>query len=223
MTNDGKPDLLSGPAPVTDLRLATADTDVRLRPAPVAWGIYLNGEKIIEPDSFLALEYHREWAVADYPMERGAFSTYDKVAKPFDVRLRLAKGGNDNVRTTFLAAIENLGTSLTLYDVVTPTRTYLGVTISSIGYQQTAKTGVGLITVEIGLREIRETASSAMSAEVVHDPGSASPKHGGTVQPQPVTPAAEAAVRAALARQASPEQIARKALAPAGAAGAPSR
>jgi hypothetical protein len=201
MSQDGAPMLKSGPAPRTDLQLATADTDVRLRAAPSEWGIYLNNEKIIQPDSILALDYHREWTVADFPMEQGAFSSYDKVAKPFDIRLRMTKGGNDNDRRTFLATVENLGASLTLYDVVTPDRVYLSVTITSLGYNRTATNGVGLLTVDVGLREIRVTAESVMTAAKVKDPGSANAVHGGTVQPQQPSPAAKAAAQKALARQ----------------------
>lgn len=213
MASDGSPDLLSGPAPAATAAASSNASGLRGASAKPVWGIFVSKESpvdpLIQPDSFLALDYHREWAVADFPMEQGAFSSYDKVAKPFDVRLRLAKGGSEAARAAFLADMETLGESLVLYDVVTPTRTYLGVTISSIGYQQTAKNGVGLITVEVGLRQVRETASSAMSAAIVQDQGSADPANGGAVQPQPVTPAAKAAVK--------------KALAPASAANAASR
>ena len=203
MSADGAPDLLSGPAPASDLQLAKTDSsDLRLKNARPVWGIFLESELLIEPDSILALDYHREWTVADFPMEKGAFNSYDKVAKPFDVRLRMTKGGNESTRGAFIRDIETLGESLVLVDVVSPDRTYLGVTITSIGYTQAATNGVGLITFDIALRQVRETASSAMSSDVVQDPGSADSKNGGTVQAKAAPAAVQAAAKAALARTA---------------------
>lgn len=203
MSASGAPDLLSGPAPAADLQLAKADaSDLRLKNARPIWGIFVDSELLIEPDSIVALDYHREWTVADFQMEKGAFNTYDKVAKPFDLRLRMTKGGNELTRGAFIKDIETVGESLVLVDVVTPDRTYLGCTIAGIGYQQTAKNGVGVITFDVALRQVRETASSAMSADVVQDPGSADSENGGTVQPQAPPPAVKVAAQKALARQA---------------------
>ncbi len=206
MNQNGAPTLMSGPAPLTDLQLATAATDTRLQAAPSEWGIYLNGKKEIEPDSILALEYDREWAIADFPIEGGGFASYDKVARPFDVRLRLTKSSNTpkpggvDLRT-FLAAIENLSDSLKLVDVVTPDRTYLSVTISRLGYTRTATSGAGLLTVDVGLREVRVTAGVAFTGAAVKNPGSADTVSSGTVQPQAVPAATQAEIKAAVAQR----------------------
>ena len=150
------------------------------------WGIYLNGAKVLEPDSFLALDYYREWAIADYPMERGAFQNYNKVAKPFDIRLRITKGGRPDDRKAYLAAIETLAADLNQYDVVTPDKTYLSANVSSLGYTRAGHNGAGLVTVDLRLQEIRVTATAGFTD--VQAPQSAAPVSTGTVQPQP-TPA----------------------------------
>lgn len=217
MNADGSPNLLSPAAPTPGMQLATADSsDLQLTKSGPLWGVFQDGQSIfagdLEPDSILAIEYRREWTVADFQIEKGSFSSYDKVQRPFDVRLRLTKGGSETTRTAFIAFVEVIGDSLELVDVVTPVRTYLGVTLTGIGYQQTATNGVELITFDLALREIRQTAASAMSASIIKDPGSADPTNGGTVQPQTPTPAVAVPAKAALKR----------ALAPAAAAGAPS-
>ncbi len=216
MNADGSPNLLTPTASTAPSQLATSDSPgLQFTKTGPTWGIFLDNASIfpanLEPDTILALDYRREWTVADFQIEKGSFSSYDKVQRPFDVRVRLAKSGSESLLTQFVASIEDLGDSLELVDVVTPTRTYLGVTLTSIGYQQSAKNGISMITFDLGLREIRETAASAMTAAIVQDPGSADPTNGGTVQAQAPTPAVALAAKAAVKR----------ALAPASAAGAP--
>lgn len=212
MSGNGAPTLLSGAAPTSSTPAARSDSAASQQGTKSDWGLYLEGAKIIEPDSILSLDYQRDWALADYPLEQGAFSTYDKVARPFDVHLRMTKGGSEQDRRGFLAAIETIAGSLALLDVVTPERTYLSVNIQRLGLQRTAFSGVGLLTVDVGLRQIRVTASAGFTAATVQSPGSADPVNGGRVQPQPTPPAVAAPALAKV----------KKALAPASAVGAPS-
>lgn len=162
------------------------------------WGIYLDGEKVLTPDSFLALDYKRDATIADYPIEGGGFETYNKVQRPFDVRLRLTKGGGPGDRRDFLAAVESIFESLSLYDVVTPEKTYLSCNVTSIGHGRSAMNGMGLLTIDIALREVRVTARTAFAN--VQSPPAAGIVYGGTVQPQPTPAPVQAIVTKALQR-----------------------
>ena len=198
--SDGAPTLLDGTVPrMTDLQLATTDsTDSRFESVAPAWGIYLDGARVVEPDSIISIDYRREWTLADYPIEGGSFETYDKVARPFDVRLRIAKGGDDAARTAFMANVERVAESRDLYSVVTPEQTYLSVNVSSVANSRTAREGLGLVTYDLELREVRVTAVAAFVA--VTSPDSADPVNGGTVQTQTITkPATQAEIKAAVA------------------------
>lgn len=195
MNADGSPTLLSGPAPTSDLQLATADaTDNRFNSVRAEWGVYLSGTRIIEPDSIVALDYRREWRIADYPLEKGAFESYDKVAIPFDIHLRMTKGGSDSDRDDFLYSLEQVAASLNLLDVATPEITYLSVNITSLNYMRSAANGVGLLTVDVGLRQIRVTVTSEMGVSTVANVTSTDPVTVGQVQP--VTPSAPVAAAA---------------------------
>ncbi|HEX7687345.1 MAG TPA: hypothetical protein VF453_06550 [Burkholderiaceae bacterium] len=197
---DGAPTLLSGmsaPAAARD----TTDTARSTGAKSAEWGIFFNGSKALEPDSIVAMDYQREWSLLDYQVEQGAFETFNKVARPFDTRLRITKGGSQSDRTAFLAQVEALAESLNTYDVVTPERTYLSVNVSRLGYGRSARDGATLLIVDIGLRQIRTTAVAAFTQ--VASPSAASPVVGGTVQPV-ATPAPQKAIAdAALKRQAS--------------------
>lgn len=196
MSDNGAPTLMSGPAPLTDIQLATADTDTRLQPAPSEWGIYLNGKKKIEPTSIIAIEYTREWAIADFQIEDGGFGSYDKVARPFDVHLRITKGGSEAVRRQFLSDLEVLSRDLDLLDIVTPVKTYLSVNIARLALAQTAESGATLLKIDLGIREVRVTAGVSFSH--VASPDAADPVSGGTVQPQAIPAATQEEIKAAV-------------------------
>jgi hypothetical protein len=210
MAANGAPDLLSGAAPASPQQLATSSAAAAGSAQGTSqWGIFLNGAKVLSPDSIAGLDYRREWRLADFPLEEGAFESYDKVAMPFDVQLRVTKGGDAATRAAFLAAVEKISGTLDRYDVLTPEATYTSVSVASLAVSRNASGGNGLITVLLGLRQVRVTATQAFLE--VQAPQAADSVNGGTVQPQAPTPAVAAKAATSL----------KKALPPAAAAGAP--
>lgn len=169
--------------------LVTADATIvrQLLNAKPRWGIFLKGKLIAEADNVLSVEYRQDSRVSQYPQEQGAFQSYNKVATPFEARVQLTKGGSEFDRSAFLKAIESAARSLDLYDVATPERTYSNANIERFDYRRTAHNGAGLITVEIWLVEVRETAKTAFTKTALAS--GADPKTVGAVQAQTVTPA----------------------------------
>lgn len=136
----------------------------------VRWGVYdASGASIGEYDTMLASEYRNESTISDYPVEQGAFASYNKVDSAFDVTVRMCCGGSDLRRAAFQAACETARKSLRTFTVVTPTRTYQDVNFVGISVQNSRDNGANLLTVELTGREIRDTASAQQSA----------PKNGG--------------------------------------------
>ena len=163
----------------------TADQLNNGQPMLATWGIYTTGgAKALDADSVVSLEYMSEFRVADYPLEKGGFVSYDKVAMPFDIRTLVTKGGSIAERTSFLSAVERLKESLDLVNVVTPERTYLNVNLVRASLSRSATGGAGLIAIECGFREIRESATANYSNS--KQPSGAAQVIGGSVQ---VTPA----------------------------------
>ena len=152
------------------------------------WGVYDKaGALAIYADSFAEIEYSREFKVATYPMEEGAFQSYNKVETPFDVGVVLTRGGSDADRTEFVNTIDALLASLDLYDVVTPERTYLNVNIVRGRYRRRAESGATLITAEMQLEQVRVTATVAFSN--VKSLSAAGQSDTGAVQGETPTPA----------------------------------
>lgn len=121
------------------------------------WGIFLDGVPLFPDSSVLAFDFKNEWSISDYQVEQGGFQSYDKVASPFDVKLRYAIGGSDIERLTFLLRTEALGASTVLVDVVTPDRVYHSCNVVHYDYRRTATNGVSLLTPDIWLKEVRVT------------------------------------------------------------------
>ena len=143
------------------LALATKDaTDGRFATVANAWGIFLDGVHVLEPDSFLGYEYMNESKVSQYPQQSGAFQSYNKVATPFDVRVRMSKGGTIADRTAYLAEVEAAAKSLNLYSVVTPEKTYLNTNIVKVSHRHAQREGATLLVVELWFLEIRNTATA---------------------------------------------------------------
>lgn len=151
------------------------------------WGIYLNGVRAVPADSVVSFDFKNDSRVADYPIERGGFESYDKVANPFETRLRLASGGSEIERTLMLQAVEIAQASLNLYDIVTPERTYTSANIDRYDYRRTNNSGVGMMIIDVVAVEIRERSAQAFSN--TQAPSGASTVSGGTVQTSPVTQA----------------------------------
>jgi hypothetical protein len=151
------------------------------------WGLFNSSGSVLElePDSFVSLNYKNGWRIANYPMEKGAFQSYNKVSTPFDMTMVCTKGGSDAARGDFLDRINELAYSIDLFTLVTPEINYENVSIADIDYQRTAIKGVKLLTVDIKLVEIRIVADAQFTNTA--SASGADNVNGGTVQAVPIT------------------------------------
>jgi hypothetical protein len=128
------------------------------------WGIYnKDGSVAIVPDSIVALDYHNEWPTSTYPMELGAFQSYNKVQTPFESRITMTKGGSIDDKSRFLAQVDRIGDSLTMFDIITPEQIYADMTIESVDYSRSSSNGASMITLDIGFKEVRFAANAKNS------------------------------------------------------------
>lgn len=160
----GAPALLKTPAALQNLQslqnkatllVADASAIVSLFGGP-KWGLFLNGKTVAEADSVRSIEFRQDSKLSDYPQQKGAFESYNKVASPFDARLQFTKGGTTSDRAKFLDAIDKAANSLDLYEVTTPEKVYKSANIQRYDYHRTADSGAGLLTVDLWLVEVRE-------------------------------------------------------------------
>lgn len=173
----------------------------------VTWGIFAKGGgQALEPDNITVFEPSREFRISEYPVEEGAFRSYNKVALPAIDRVTMTKGGSDADRSDFLDAVEAMLETTDLYDIVTPEGTYTDRNLVRRSVRRTAESGATLITIELEMSEVRLSASSAFTASNADRAPGTEPKSPsganavtlGPVQPAGLTDAQEAQVLDAL-------------------------
>lgn len=177
----GVPAVVFAPNAGAAIALLTKDAISSFGGSPQQWGIFSGGSAVITADTVGSFDYRQQWSLSDYPVEEGAFETYDKVQTPFDARFRFASGGSEANREALLNSIAAIAGDLNLYDVVTPEAVYQSVNVTHYDYSRTAVNGVGLMTVDVWTLEVREAPSSTMSN--TQSPSDAAQTNGGSVQP----------------------------------------
>jgi hypothetical protein len=176
------------------------------------WGIWdQSGRPLVIGDSVAGVDFRQEWRVSDYPIERGSFASYDKVAVPFDIRVTfsvsgagadffgaglaaLVTGASPGVanRTAALAVLRAAAESLDLFSVVTPEFRYDNCNIVHYDYRREARGGATLIKVDVWLVQIRIAPAPQFTQT---KPESAADRvNGGAVQPATPPPGAPATV-----------------------------
>lgn len=119
-----------------------------------------NRPPVLVPDSFRDFAIRQDWSVTTAPTEQGGFASYNKVNNPFELMVRMTKGGSLRERTNFIEKLDTITRSLRLYKIVTPEKTYLRCNV--VRYEVTRKEASGayfLAEVDLFFTEIRSVTS----------------------------------------------------------------
>ncbi len=108
--------------------------------------------------SMYSLNYNKQMAVADFPVEQGGFASYNKVEMPANPIIVLNFMGNVSDREQFINAIDVATKSTDLYTIITPEITYVNYTIEKYNYSRSAARGKTLISIQLYLKEIRQVS-----------------------------------------------------------------
>lgn len=187
------------------------------------WGLFLNGEAAVIADNVLSFEFKQDFRTSNFPVEQGAFETYNKVQVPYDVRLQFSTGGSVAARQELIQSVDAIIGSTDLFDAVTPEKVYQSVNPVHQSIRRTSHNGAGLLVIDVYCEQIRVTATqqfatsgqtgggatpaatagSGSTAALINQPQapSAAPQTSdGTVQPAPPTAAQQSAVDGVLAQ-----------------------
>jgi hypothetical protein len=173
------------------LNLLTSDLIGEIAPPGQQWGIFQNGAPVVVCDSVQDMSYRQEWSISDAPQEQGAFTSFDKVWLPFDVRVRF-NAGSAAQRQAMISSIAAIAGTTNLYDVVTPDAVYNSVSISHQDYRRAANKGLGLLSIEVWCLWIQQVGTAAGNNTA--QPSGADPTVQGAVQPGTATPSQTTAV-----------------------------
>lgn len=131
-------------------------------------------EPLTVPDSWGEFAPRFESQTSDYPVEQGAFATYNKVRRPTAVAVTLVKTGSDVARFTWFAAIQQaeVQSPTTLYTLISPQGVYIDYTILSMAYEVRPDRGSNMLFLTIQFVQIPQIPSSDDAKTNVQEPKS---------------------------------------------------
>ena len=170
------------------------------------WGVFdANGNRVIDADSVRTFDFRQEHRISDYPVQQGQFASYNKVIVPYDVSVRLVKGGTVNDRTNFLNQCAAVEAAVGTYTVLTPEQSYTNVTGVRMEVGRHEVRGAFFVEVELFLRYVNETQAQytttgdqTTSTVNAQDPTAQPAVNQGYVQAQPPDAQTIASVNEAL-------------------------
>lgn len=148
---------------VVDLLVADVLSLLGVSLAP-QWGLFLDGFPAVVAESVVAFDFKKDYAISSFPIEGGSFESYNKVERPFDIRLRFTTGGTISDRQALEQSAAAVCASLDLFDAVTPEAVYSSLNPIRWDYVRKANQGVGLLTVDIFCEQVRVSASSSFTS-----------------------------------------------------------
>lgn len=150
------------------------------------WGVFNEfGVPIMLSDNVMSVQYSNQAKTSDAPLEKGAYTSYNKVQDPSQVTIQMSKGsGGTLARGAFLAQLEILQKSTLKFFVITPEYVYMHMTLINIDYAREASQGLQLIKVNMTFKEIIEKKVKYELTDVKH-PQDASTQSIGQQSSQP--------------------------------------
>ena len=156
----GAPNLLNGLGKRTAITLlgnAVSALWDFLFPGAV-WGIFETGSttRAIELSSVVEVDLSADSRVSDYPIQTGSFVSYNKVANPNFITLRVTKDGSESSRSELLQWLDANKKDVTLFDILTPESRYSSMTLVSYRISRSARSGAAMLTVDTLWQEVRQ-------------------------------------------------------------------
>lgn len=138
-------------------------------------------------DALIQFEVRAEGYVVSAPIEQGSFASYNKVDSPNYIEVQLAKQGTDDVLQAALKTLDNLQTTASKVNLITPVAEYENYTLESYDFSMTQREGLGVLYVRLHLIEIREVSAQysdtkSISAANAKNPADASTTDRGKTQ-----------------------------------------
>lgn len=138
--------------------------------APV-WGVFDSaGNQVINPDSVMDFQYRAEWSVSDYPVQDEAFASFNKVAHPAEMIVRMVKGSSLQDRADFENQCEAVAGSLNLYKILTPEKTYTNVNVLRHEVSRRERRGANYIEADLFFRVINTVQAQYSSSGKLPSP-----------------------------------------------------
>jgi hypothetical protein len=179
--------------------LLLQDAVTSLDGADPLWGIYRGAVPVVVCDTVTTFEFRKDYDISDFPIEQGAFASYNKVELPTTVRIQFTTGGSSEDKAAMIASIDAIIATTELFSVATPEKSWTDMNVVHQDFNRAAAKSLGLLKIDVWLEQVRPVGAaltttttggtSAFTPTDQNAPGStvapsgANPVAGGTVQP----------------------------------------
>ncbi len=153
------------------------------------WGIFDSSDNLaLAPDSIREFNTRSEWRVANFPIQQGAFASYNKVAVPPEYLVQMVKGGALSDRQQFEAALDAVAASLALYTIVTPEKSYLNCNVTRFEKMRKGAPNAYFTVVDLFFIQIVQVTAQYSSTANASLPAALPNAPQGTISAQPPSP-----------------------------------
>lgn len=134
------------------------------------WGVFNQfGIPILLADTVYSVNYQNTSQIAQAPVEKGTFASYNKVQNPYQATVVMARGGGDaTLRGLFIAQLELLSKSTLLFHIITPEYVHTNAAILGYDYAREPQAGARMIVASLHLEEVREAIVAYESKETAN-------------------------------------------------------
>lgn len=114
-----------------------------------------DGTSFVAFDSVIDFDIKNESKVLTSPIEKDSFAAYNKVETPLDIYVTLGFQGDMSAQAQALSTLDKYIKETTVVSLVTPTATYLNLTVESYTFKRSSESGMTLLAPEVHLLEVR--------------------------------------------------------------------
>lgn len=150
-----------------------------------AAGILANAVGLDPVLSTVSVGINADSRIADFPVERGGFATYNKVIVPKEQLVTIAFSGTESQRSELYAKLDAAQKSTDLYSVVVPEATYTDVNIVRVTNARTAQKGANMLYFDLYLKEVRQVTARFASTQNAKQASAKPAVNNGIVQAKP--------------------------------------
>jgi hypothetical protein len=124
-----------------------------------------DGGSAIAFTSFIGMRVNSDGSASSYPVEEGAFASYNKMQAPIEITVNLGKSGEAYDIESTIQVIEKYKQEATKLSVVTPTMFYESMTLESYSYSHRRDNGARILLVELRLKEVKEVTTQTTDVD----------------------------------------------------------
>lgn len=146
-----------------------------------------SGAVAIQFTSFIEVDVRNTGEALSYPVEEGGFMNYNKVQTPLDIRVTLAKQGDETEFESILDKLDEYQRDPIKLFVVTPAAVYGPMTLEGYSNRRTRDSGASQLTVELNFIEVREVQTQATTTVITRPKNATSADRANTGKTQPTS------------------------------------